>query len=353
MSDQLILFIQKLKANRSVQTYSEDAAKQAIIQPILRMLGWDTDSVEEVFPEFSVESRRVDYCLRANGGKVFLEAKKPSEELDRHQKQLLEYAFSEGIKLAILTNGITWSFYLPLKEGNWQNRLFYTIDIVEQESNEVASRFSDYLSKSNVASGTALTNAESILEGKRKEDIIEETIPEAWNKIISDSDSLLVDLIAELTEKLSGFKPTPEKVKRFLERYGDRFLLLPEDEVEELEETHPTTVTLPPLRRTLATPIQDNRKVSQDDLIPFIVKILQKYGGRADKERVEAEIYQMFQSTFEHPWYQELVSHGIPRWQHNVAWARERAKKRGLIRSPKESGRGVWELSEAGRKMSV
>jgi len=344
MSDQLIIFIQRLKTKRVLQTYTEDAVKQTIILPILHMLGWDTYNVEEVFPEFHVESRRVDYCLRANNAKVFIEAKKPSEELDRHQKQLLEYAFSEGVKLAVLTNGVSWSFYLLLKEGNWQNRLFYTIDIIEQDSNEVASRFSGYLSKSNVSSGAALKNAESILEGKRREEIIEETIPDAWNKIISDADSLLVDLIAELTEKLSGFKPTTDKVKKFLEQYGDRFLLLPEDETEELEEQ--PNIVLPRLRNILTTPIQDSNKISQDDLIPHIIKILQKYGGRAEKKKVEMEIYQMFKSTFDHPWYQELVSYGIPRWKHNIAWAKERAKRRNLIKIPSESGRGIWEVTD-------
>ncbi|GAI53783.1 unnamed protein product, partial [marine sediment metagenome] len=44
------------------------------------------------------------------------------------------------------------------------------------------------------------------------------------------------------------------------------------------------------------------------------------------------------------PYYQELVSNGVPRWQHNLAWAKERAKKKGLIKPPDESGRGYWEL---------
>jgi predicted type IV restriction endonuclease len=357
MRDQLVKFLQIIKSNPNLTILSESATRTGIIEPILRFLDWDTSIVGgEVIPEHAVEKRRVDYCLLINKSQqVFIEAKKPSENLDSdlHQKQLLEYAFSEGIKLAILTNGVTWAFYLPLKEGNWQNRLFYTIDIIEQDSSEVASRFEDYLYKSNIASGAAFKNAESILEGRRKEEIIEETIPEAWNKIISENDSLLLDLIAELTEKLSGFKPSIDKIKKFLDRYGDRFLLLPEDEIKELEETPREITSLPPLRKTYVSPAPENKKISQDDLIPHIVNILQKHSGRAEKKIVEDEIYQMFKSIFDHPWYQELVSYGIPRWKHFIAWAKERAKKRGLIKRPTESGRGIWELTETGKKYSV
>jgi len=44
--------------------------------------------------------------------------------------------------------------------------------------------------------------------------------------------------------------------------------------------------------------------------------------------------------------HKELVSNEIPRWKHNVAWAKERAKHRGLIKNPRESGMGFWQLTE-------
>ena len=48
--------------------------------------------------------------------------------------QLLDYSFRQGVELAILTNGKTWWFYLPTKKGDWKARKFYTIDIIQQES---------------------------------------------------------------------------------------------------------------------------------------------------------------------------------------------------------------------------
>ena len=40
--------------------------------------------------------------------RVFLEVKRASENLESHEKQLLEYSFTEGIDLAVLTNGLVW-----------------------------------------------------------------------------------------------------------------------------------------------------------------------------------------------------------------------------------------------------
>ena len=87
----------------------------------------------------------------------------------------------------------------------------------------------------------------------------------------------------------------------------------------------------------------------QDELIPYIVKVLYENGGKATKSFVEQKIFTLFQKEFEKPYYQKTVSHGVPRWKHNIAWSKERAKKlHSFIKSAKESGRGIWELTDKG-----
>lgn len=350
MIENLVVLLRSLKANPRLLSYNEDQTKMAVVQPILRRLGWDIENVDEVTPEFSVESRRVDYALRVNNrSAVFIEAKKPGEDLENqnHQEQLLDYSFREAVDIAILTNGITWSFYLPRSRVDWKSRKFYTIDIIEQEVFEVATKFVDLLSKTSIESGRALQNAELIHKGKLKKRAIEDALPEAWNRIIGEPDSSLVELIAERTERVCSYKPELADVSKFLKSYEGQFLLLPPDETPR-----PPRPPQPPSGKPSVLEPPDDRKISQDELIPHIVKLLKKYGGRAAKDRVEKEIYSMFKSTFDLPWYQETVSSGIPRWQHNVAWAKERAKKRGLIKRPSDSGRGYWELTDKGRNFS-
>lgn len=98
------------------------------------------------------------------------------------------------------------------------------------------------------------------------------------------------------------------------------------------------------LNRISLFPVPD-KKITEDDLIPHIIEVLRRYGGKAPKAVVDEEIFQKLHAIFEHPWYQELVSNEVPRWKHFVAWAKERAKHRGLIKYPKNSGRGYWELN--------
>lgn len=344
MIEQLKSFIETLRTNPRLNAFDEAATKQAIILPLLHQLGWDTYNIDEVTPEFIVENRRVDYSLRLNNtNEVFLEIKKAGEDLERFQEQLLDYSFRQGVELAVLTNGKTWWFYLPTKKGNWKTRKFYTIDIIQQEPRDVVQRFIDLLSRNNVQTGKALQHAESIYKGKQKKKLIEETIPEAWNKIITEPDSLLIDLLSETIEKICGFKPETDEINRFFKNYESRFLLTPEEQAPEK----------PPKPKPQPPTIPEGKKISQDALIPHIVKFLQKHGGRARKDQVEEEIYQMFKDKFKEQWYQETVSNGIPRWQHNIAWAKERAKKKGLIKRPEDSGRGYWELTSSGMKISI
>ncbi|MEK6590984.1 MAG: type I restriction endonuclease [Nitrospinota bacterium] len=326
MTEDLISFIDNLKKNLRFSSYSEDQTKMAIVQPILRRLGWDIENVDEVCPEFSVENRRVDYALRLDGRcTVFIEAKKPSEDLEsqNHQEQLLDYSFRQGVEIAVLTNGITWLLYLPRAGGDWKSRKFYTIDIIEQETSNVASKFVDLLSKKNIESDKALHNAEDIHKGKLKEKAIHDALPESWNRIIEEPDSLIVELIAERTERICSYKPELTEVSKFLKHYQAQFLLLPAEEQLELQKGQRVRTKEEP---SVQEP-SDDRKISQDALIPHLIAILKRHGGRASKEQVEKDIYAMFKGSFEHPWYQEKVAGDIPRWQHNLAWARERAKK--------------------------
>ena len=219
MKDQLLELIRTIQSDKRLATFDEAATKQAVILRILNYLGWDSFNIDEVHPEYSVRGKRVDYSLRYNNyNKVFIEVKKVGEDLEKHQEQLLSYSFNEGVKLAILTNGITWWFYLPLNEGSWEQRKFYTIEIYDQEADEITQRFVEFLSKENVISGKAIDNAEKIYKGRQKLDLIKVTMPKAWKRIIEESNEGLIEIIAETTEKMCGYKPDADTVANFISK---------------------------------------------------------------------------------------------------------------------------------------
>ncbi|MFH1851192.1 MAG: hypothetical protein ABIA75_02500 [Candidatus Neomarinimicrobiota bacterium] len=242
MKVRLIDAIIQIRNKGDLSAYDESATKQVILLRILNALGWDTFDREEVFPEYGNKGKRVDYSLRhRNENKVFIEAKRIREDLDSHQEQLLQYSFEEGVTLAILTNGLTWWFYLPLVEGLWEQRKFYTIDFLNQEPDEIADKFNDYLSKDNVISNKATDNAKDSYYSKKKIQIIKDTLPQAFDRIISEPDEFFVELLVEKTEEISGHRPETNIVEQFLK---DRKSTLYTQQVHKSTQPTKTTVTV-------------------------------------------------------------------------------------------------------------
>lgn len=217
MPEQLKELLTRLKGERALFLSGEEATRQGAILPILARLGWDRDNIREVVPEYTVGNGRVDYCLKI-GEQIaaFVEVKRTNEELERHQEQLLEYAFRQGVKIAVLTNGLLWWFYLPLFPGSWDQRKFFTIDIQEQEVGSAATHFMLFLSREAVASGAALKKAEEMHAGREKDRRIRDTIPTAWRELCQKPDEMLVELLSEKVESLCGHKPSEEALGEFL-----------------------------------------------------------------------------------------------------------------------------------------
>jgi predicted type IV restriction endonuclease len=223
--------LERIRSDRRILDYDEITTKQKIILQILAFLEWNIFS-DEVVPEYSVEGKRVDYSLRlTNRNLVFIEIKKPKEELQQHERQLLDYAFRLGVEIAILTNGITWWFYLPTKPGDWNSRKFYTIDLSEQEIKSCAERLIEFLSKEKVRTGEAVKAAEKVHKSRVRKNTIDQTLPESWNKLISEPDSLLIDLLVESTEKLCGYRPEAIDVQTFLKDKQEQLIL---DTIEDV-----------------------------------------------------------------------------------------------------------------------
>ena len=60
--------IARLAKDDTLRRRGEEATRQAAVNPVLRALGWDTENLDEVDPEYSDRSGgRVDYCLRDGG----------------------------------------------------------------------------------------------------------------------------------------------------------------------------------------------------------------------------------------------------------------------------------------------
>ena len=212
MLDEIRSVIERWASKKKSKRRSEAIVKQSLIVPILRRLGWDDESDDEVVTEYNVGGGEVDYALSHDQtAKVFIEAKKEDEPLARHEEQLLNYAFRQGVVMAILTNGSAWWFYLSLREGSWENRKFAGVDIDEPE---LPQQLISLLSKENVISGTNIQSAETLLRSRR----IWESLPRAWETVRPE----IVNRLIDETEGLCDYRPVADDVEQFLSQLDNQ-----------------------------------------------------------------------------------------------------------------------------------
>ena len=112
--EEILRKIKELKdrINKYKEQYSKNEwlFRYSLIDPFLRLLGWDTENPEKVVPELANEAGRPDYTLFMDNKKLaFVGAKKlgTSEDINQH----LNYCNSEGVRYFITTDGNRWSIY--------------------------------------------------------------------------------------------------------------------------------------------------------------------------------------------------------------------------------------------------
>ena len=106
----------RIGTHRGYLTGSETRTRQLLIDPMLRVLGWDIENPDRVHLEYSVSGGRVDYVLMSSGQVVVvIEAKVLGKNLDNlGPGQLLKYAKDpdlQHLKLVVITDGDIWRIY--------------------------------------------------------------------------------------------------------------------------------------------------------------------------------------------------------------------------------------------------
>jgi len=197
---------------------NEAAVSQGIILRLLNSLGWPIFDSLRVSPEYTIGTRRVDYALCHPPGKpiILIESKDVGDAFGG-EKQLFEYAFHQGIPMAVLTDGQEWSFFLPGEQGAYHERCVYKLDLIARSTEECCRVFDRYLNYTQVISGNAIANGRNDYKDVSRQREIETALPEAWKELIKEQDEILVELIADKVETLCGFKPEPDVVRKFLD----------------------------------------------------------------------------------------------------------------------------------------
>ena len=129
--------IQKRVAEHREVLLTEEAAKTALVMPMIQALGFDVFNPKEVIPEYTADvsikkGEKVDYALLIDGSlKVLIECKPSNVDLSlKNAAQLFRYFSVCDARLAILTNGVKYQFYSDLDDVNkMDDRPFFTFNI--------------------------------------------------------------------------------------------------------------------------------------------------------------------------------------------------------------------------------
>jgi hypothetical protein len=113
---------ERIERHGSKLSQNEMLTRYALVDPILRALGWDTEDPEQVVPEFSTKAGRADYALLVKGEPyIIVEAKPLGATLTNAAQQGVNYCVTEGIPYFVCTDGNRWVIYdtfkrVPLEE---------------------------------------------------------------------------------------------------------------------------------------------------------------------------------------------------------------------------------------------
>ena len=197
---------------------NEQAISQGIVLRVLRELGWDTYDANVVWPEYQTAGGgRADFalCQPPSKPRIFIEVKHFGKAEGAVEQALL-YAFKNDVPFVVLTDGRTWSFYLPAEPGDYDERRVYKLDLYERSPDEAAEKFRQYLANESVASGESLRAARTEYHNLNRRSQAKAAIPEAWRELVQKRDSSLIEILADAVESKVGFPPDAGDVVEFL-----------------------------------------------------------------------------------------------------------------------------------------
>ena len=116
---------------------SEALTRYALIDPILRALGWDTEDPALVVPEYRAAGGFADYALMAPSRPVsLLEAKRLGENLTSGIGQALNYCNEQGINYMLVSDGDVWVMYEVFRQAPIEDRRMVSLSLQKDSARE-------------------------------------------------------------------------------------------------------------------------------------------------------------------------------------------------------------------------
>lgn len=174
---------ERIQARRAYLEGNETRTRQALIDPMLRTLGWDVEDPNSVELEYGIKRKWADYALMKSGRPIaVIEAKSLGRALkDDEKMQALNYANMDGIDYMAVTNGDHWQMFDVFKRGQLDNRTLMEFQLTRDEPYACALQALG-LWRPNLASGKPQEAATPVMIEKLTRAESEPTISEPSQK---------------------------------------------------------------------------------------------------------------------------------------------------------------------------
>ena len=191
--------VEKMRKFHGLYEDDEAAVRTQIIEPALRLLGWDPENPDEVRPIVAIEDGIPDYSLRKDGKPIlFVEVKKLGVTVDNTEglAKLGRFCedFGEGIMNAMITNGAVWALLRSFEENAKLSEI--VVWKVDLENDEIASA----ARMLSTISSDDIWNIQLLI---KKAQILDET----WNKIVNDPQRLIASLTPAMRSLIHATYP--------------------------------------------------------------------------------------------------------------------------------------------------
>ncbi|MEK0336541.1 MAG: type I restriction endonuclease [Nitrosopumilus sp.] len=207
---------------------NEENVRFSLVARILKELGWDIWNPKEVTTEFNTvpneDKSRVDIALfdKSPTPSVFIEIKaigKLDTNLVKYEFQLRDYNRNNTAPFSIITDGRKWRFYYSQTGGEFSQKCFKVIDLLDDDIDDIELSLDVFLSKEEIRSGNAKNEAETYLKLSQKQRAMEDAFPQARRQILEPPFPSLPESLVTIVEK-EGFTVSIDEASRFVKKQG-------------------------------------------------------------------------------------------------------------------------------------
>jgi predicted type IV restriction endonuclease len=209
---------------------NEEHIRLSLVSRILHELGWDIWNPNEVNSEFPVlpqeDKTRVDLALFLSPyvPSVFIEVKavgKLEGSIFQIENQLRDYNRNNTALFSIITDGRKWRFYYSQTGGEFSQKCFKILDLLEDDIDNVELSFQAFLSKSEISNGDAKISAEKYLKLSQKQRAMEDALSKARRMILKPPYPSLPQAIIQVVSE-TGFSISEKEATQFVKEFGTK-----------------------------------------------------------------------------------------------------------------------------------